>query len=178
MLKTPHLKAALLSLVIIPLSLPCLAVPDQTLEEIIVTANFRDSTLKNTIGSVSILPQSTITERAAQHLQDILNAVPNVTWAGGASRGRFVQIRGVGDLDQHVCWAGFWFRDVGEDQSSLGARLDERLHAGAPITPSSVPTSTNAATARSMSSTECAAFICVRIRAVSCGTTGKEKPIT
>lgn len=78
-----------------------LAEADQTLEEIIVTANFRDTTLMETVGSVSVVPESTINERAAQHLQDILNAVPNVTWAAGASRGRFVQIRGVGDLEQY-----------------------------------------------------------------------------
>ncbi len=47
-----------------------------------------------------MVAQDTITKQAAQHLQDILNAVPNVTWAGGAARARFVQIRGVGDLEQ------------------------------------------------------------------------------
>ena len=73
---------------------------DHALEEIIVTANFRDTALMETVGSVSVVPESTITERAAQHLQDILNAAPNVTWAGGASRSRFVQIRGIGDLEQ------------------------------------------------------------------------------
>ncbi len=53
------------------------------------------------VGSISVLSQDAITEQAAQHLQDILNAVPNVTWAAGASRARFVQIRGVGDLEQY-----------------------------------------------------------------------------
>lgn len=90
---------ALLTLAGTPLIPHALAGPEQRLEEIVVTANFRDTTLMETIGSVSVLPQSTITERAAQHLQDILNVAPNVTWAGGASRGRFVQIRGVGDLE-------------------------------------------------------------------------------
>ena len=71
------------------------------LEEIVVTANFRQTQLMDTVGSVSVLNQRTINERAAQHLQDILNAVPNVTWASGASRSRFIQIRGVGDLEQY-----------------------------------------------------------------------------
>ncbi len=53
------------------------------------------------MGSITVLSQDTITEQAAQHLQDILNAVPNVTWSAGASRARFVQIRGVGDLEQY-----------------------------------------------------------------------------
>ncbi|RLA49309.1 MAG: hypothetical protein DRR04_01945 [Gammaproteobacteria bacterium] len=74
--------------------------PEDVLEEIIVTANFRNTELMDAIGSISVLSERTISERAAQHLQDILNAVPNVTWAAGASRSRFVQIRGVGDLEQ------------------------------------------------------------------------------
>ena len=41
-----------------------------------------------------------------------------------------------------------------------------------------VLTSSKAAIARSMSSVECAADICVRMRAWPRGTTGKEKPIT
>jgi iron complex outermembrane receptor protein len=72
-----------------------------SLEEIIVTAKFRDTTLMEAVGSISVLSESTITERAAQHLQDVLNTVPNVNWAAGASRARFVQIRGVGDLEQY-----------------------------------------------------------------------------
>lgn len=74
---------------------------ETTLEEIVVTAKFRNTALLEAIGSISVLPASTIAERAAQHLQDVLNTVPNVTWAGGASRARFVQIRGVGDLEQY-----------------------------------------------------------------------------
>lgn len=75
--------------------------PPPQLEEIIVTARFRDTTLLDALGSISVVTQGTIEERAAQHLQDVLNAVPNVSWAGGASRARFVQIRGVGDLEQY-----------------------------------------------------------------------------
>ena len=31
----------------------------------------------------------------------MLNAVPNVTWASASSRSRFIQVRGVGDLEQY-----------------------------------------------------------------------------
>ncbi len=97
----PRLLAALLALPVIFPTLPALAEEAGTLEEVIVTANFRDTTLMQSVGSISVVSQDTITEQAAQHLQDILSAVPNVTWAGGASRARFVQIRGVGDLEQY-----------------------------------------------------------------------------
>ena len=54
------------------------------------------------------------------------------------------------------------------------ARVDGRTRCGRsyPITPSLRPTLTNAATARSICSGECAALICVRMRAWPCGTTG------
>jgi len=91
---------AMLAIAINLLPLPAQANEADTLEEIVVTANFRESTLMESVGSISVLSQDTITEQAAQHLQDVLNAVPNVTWAAGASRARFVQIRGVGDLEQ------------------------------------------------------------------------------
>ena len=82
---------------------PALAKPDTNdkLEEVIVTANYRDMALMDTVGSISVVGQQTIEERAAQHLEEILNAVPNVTFGGGASRSRFIQVRGVGDLEQY-----------------------------------------------------------------------------
>lgn len=105
MLNTLRLPVALLAAAGISLSTPVSAAQPDTqgfsLEEIVVTAKFRDTPLMDAIGSISVLPESTITERAAQHLQDILNAVPNVNWSAGASRARFVQIRGVGDLEQY-----------------------------------------------------------------------------
>ncbi len=71
------------------------------LEEVIVTANYRDISLMNSVGSISVVGRDTINERAAQHLEEVLNAVPNVTWASASSRSRFIQVRGVGDLEQY-----------------------------------------------------------------------------
>jgi outer membrane receptor protein involved in Fe transport len=88
------------------LSLPTAHVTAQSvqhdrLEEVIVTANYRESTLMNAVGSISVVGRETISERAAQHLEEVLNAVPNVTWASASSRSRFIQVRGVGDLEQY-----------------------------------------------------------------------------
>jgi iron complex outermembrane receptor protein len=98
---TPRLLSTLLVAASLSHSSPGMSAPEQTLEEVIVTAKFRDTPLLDAIGSISVLSSGTIAERAAQHLQDVLNTVPNVTWAAGASRARFVQIRGVGDLEQY-----------------------------------------------------------------------------
>lgn len=72
------------------------------LEEVIVTADFRASELMTSAASVSVLGELQIEERGARHLEDILSAAPNVSWSTGASRSRFVQIRGVGDLEQYA----------------------------------------------------------------------------
>ena len=71
---------------------------DADLEEVIVTAQFRDTELLKSSGSISVVPQDIIFERGAQHLQAILNVMPNVNFSSGDSRARFIQVRGVGDL--------------------------------------------------------------------------------
>lgn len=72
------------------------------LEEVVVTAQFRETPLMQTSGSISIMDQTALFDRGALHLQDVLNVLPNVNFSSGGSRARFVQIRGVGDLEQFV----------------------------------------------------------------------------
>ena len=83
------------------LSVPTLAQTPQ-LEEILVTAEFRDIALQSQVGSTTIINERELRERAAQHLEDILNVAPNVNFASGASRARFFQIRGVGERSQFI----------------------------------------------------------------------------
>lgn len=72
------------------------------LEEVVVTAQFRDTPLMQTSGSISIMDQTALFDRGALHLQDALNVLPNVSFSSGGSRARFVQVRGIGDLEQFV----------------------------------------------------------------------------
>jgi outer membrane receptor protein involved in Fe transport len=72
------------------------------LEEVIVTAQFRNTELLKSSGSISVVPEAIIFDRGAQHLQDVLNVLPNVNFSSGASRARFIQLRGIGDLEQFV----------------------------------------------------------------------------
>lgn len=94
-------KVAAISAAILTFPAPLVFASESLLEEVIVTANYRNTQLQDIVGSVSVITENTINERAAQHLQDILNAAPNVTFAAGSSRSRFVQIRGIGDLEQY-----------------------------------------------------------------------------
>ena len=71
-----------------------------TIEETIVTADFRDIELQKMPASVTVITADVFTRRNARHLEDILTVAPNINFATGASRGRFVQIRGIGERSQ------------------------------------------------------------------------------
>ena len=70
------------------------------LEETLVTAVLRASHADQQ--SVSLFGRETIRARGGQHLEDLLSAAPNVNASSGASRSRFVQIRGIGERSQFI----------------------------------------------------------------------------
>ncbi|MEX1667963.1 TonB-dependent receptor [Zhongshania guokunii] len=73
-----------------------------SVEEIIVTSQFRDTRLLDLSSSVSVFDQATIDARGATNLEQLLNLAPNVNFSAGASRGRFFQIRGIGERSQFI----------------------------------------------------------------------------
>lgn len=70
------------------------------IERITVSSDFRQQALMFIPASATILSDSQIEARQAQHLEDILNVGANINFASGASRGRFIQIRGIGERSQ------------------------------------------------------------------------------
>ena len=78
------------------------AVAEEVLEEIVVTAGFYDTALMQSTGSISVMDEASIRDRAARHLDETLNAFPNINFSSGGARARFLQVRGVGDLEQFV----------------------------------------------------------------------------
>lgn len=84
------------------LSFACSSFANERIEEIIVTADFRNSTLMEATTSLSVIDQSAIKGRAANQLEEILNLAPNLNYSAGASRGRYMQIRGIGERSQFV----------------------------------------------------------------------------
>ena len=67
---------------------------------ILVTAEFEDINVLELPTSVTVISEEEIKERNAQHLSDLLNLAPNVNFATGASRGKFIQIRGIGERSE------------------------------------------------------------------------------
>ncbi len=90
------------------------------IQEIIVTADFHDANIMKSTGSITVVDQTAIKQRAAQHLESILNLSPNINFSGGASRARFVQVRGVGDLEQFVDPKHFPSVGIQVDEINLG----------------------------------------------------------
>jgi outer membrane receptor protein involved in Fe transport len=77
------------------------AAGQQVLEEVVVTATLRQQSLLDTPVSITVLNERTLRDAGRQHFEDVLAAVPNLSWAGGTSRPRFFQIRGIGEREQY-----------------------------------------------------------------------------
>jgi iron complex outermembrane receptor protein len=96
---------------------------DQPLDEIVVTATLRSTTLEEMPGSVSVLSSTALHDAGQQHFEDVLPLVPNLNWAGDTSRPRYFQIRGIGELQQYQGApnpsVGFLIDDI--DFSGLGS---------------------------------------------------------
>ena len=95
--------AQLIGLALSLVALPGPAAADDAepvIEEIVVTAEFRASSVNRTPVSVSVVELGDLKGRAVEHLEDVLAQVPNVNFAGGSSRARFYQIRGIGERGQ------------------------------------------------------------------------------
>jgi len=70
------------------------------IERVVVSGDFRQTTLDQLSASATILDQERLRSRQPSHIDSVLNSIPNVNFATGASRGRFVQIRGIGERSQ------------------------------------------------------------------------------
>ena len=70
-------------------------------EEIFVTSGLSKKNLYESAKSVTIFTKDIIRKNADIHLQTTLEEVPNLNWAGGSSRPRYFQIRGIGESSHY-----------------------------------------------------------------------------
>lgn len=73
-----------------------------TIEHIRVQGDFRQNSVQHIAGSVSAVSEQDMKRTSAQHLDELLNQFANVNFSAGASRGRFLQIRGIGERSEFV----------------------------------------------------------------------------
>ena len=83
--------------------------------QLIITAQYRATNLVEAAASVSVLSEDVLKDAGEQHMEDVLNLIANFNWAGGSSRPRYFQIRGVGELEQYE----------GAPNSSVGILIDD-----------------------------------------------------
>jgi iron complex outermembrane recepter protein len=100
-----------------PLALPTAGV--------VVRAGLSERALSDVAASVSVLGARQLNASQGEHLQALLPRVPNLNWAGGTSRPRYFQIRGMGERSHYAgegppnFAVGFVLDDV--DLSGLGS---------------------------------------------------------
>jgi len=99
------MKSALSLITLVLLASPTFANSDSAAKEyevIEVTSNFKQQNLMKTQGSISVIDNEEIVARNATHSENLLGAMANVNFSSGASRGNFVQIRGIGQRSEFV----------------------------------------------------------------------------
>ena len=85
------------------------------LEEVVVTASLKEVRSLDLPSSITVLDAQTIRGSAVQHFEELVQLVPNLHWAGGSSRARYFQVRGIGERSQYE----------GAPNPSVGFLLDD-----------------------------------------------------
>ena len=71
-------------------------------KKIYVRSGLREVSLLDSPSSISILGKSNIDNEPLSHFQGLTQFIPNLNWAGGTSRPRYFQIRGIGERSLYV----------------------------------------------------------------------------
>ena len=71
------------------------------LEPVRVTADLWESPLARLPASVTVFDDAALRAGSVRHVADLVDQIPNLTWTGGTSRPRYLQIRGIGENSQY-----------------------------------------------------------------------------
>lgn len=75
--------------------------PAVKLDPVRVTADLWESPLARTPASVTVFDGNALRAGNIRHFGDVVDQIPNLTWTGGTSRPRYLQIRGIGENSQY-----------------------------------------------------------------------------
>ncbi|MDP3069474.1 MAG: TonB-dependent receptor [Opitutaceae bacterium] len=99
-----HLPLRLLPLAVLLVAGPLLRAqispPPVTLSPVVVTSELWATPLERLPASVTVFDEAALRAGAVRHFADLVDQVPNLTWTGGTSRPRHLQIRGIGENSQ------------------------------------------------------------------------------
>ena len=74
----------------------------QTVEEVIVTADYRNTELNKEDSSIFVLDAEEIKAQPIKHFENLSYLVPNLNFAASDSRARYFQIRGIGERSGYL----------------------------------------------------------------------------
>ena len=124
-MKSKHLTLSFIAVTAI-LNLPVFA-EEINLDPIVVGADFRDQNLSQVSNSVSVISEKDIYDKSSQSFVETVAAVPNINFSSGASKAKYIQIRGIGERSQFVTpvnpSVGIMVDGIDFSQSVLGVTL-------------------------------------------------------
>ena len=89
----------------------------------VVVSTFRETGAERLPTSITVLDGQSIRDSSVQHFQELIQLVPNLNYSGDGNRARYLQIRGIGELEQYQGApnpsVGFIVDDI--DLSGLGS---------------------------------------------------------
>lgn len=88
---------------------------NSTISTITVQSDLRQAEDGEIAASLAVIDEFDLDDRGARHFDDILLQTPNINFAGGTSRARHLQIRGMGERDAYT----------GAPNASVGFAIDE-----------------------------------------------------
>ena len=96
--------------------------PAYELTELTVSPQSGQRKLPDTSASATVLAFGDLAATGGDHLQDVTRLVPNLSWAGGTSRPRYFQMRGIGERSH--------FARSGPPNFSVGFLIDDMDFSG------------------------------------------------
>ena len=103
------------NLLIFILSLVTLFVQSEMINEIVVTGDWRETSLSDAGASLALITDEQIERKQLKHFEDVTYLVPNLNFAASDSRPRYFQIRGIGERSGYE----------GTPNSSVGFLIDD-----------------------------------------------------
>ena len=70
------------------------------LDPIVVSSDFREKKLSEISNAVTVIGEEQLYDKASQAFIDVLGTAPNVNFSAGASKAKYIQIRGIGERSQ------------------------------------------------------------------------------
>ena len=72
------------------------------LDPIVVSADFREAKLSQTSKAITLIGEEKLYDKSSKTFIDTLASTPNVNFSAGASKAKYIQIRGIGERSQFV----------------------------------------------------------------------------